>query len=135
MPPSVPFGSAKADDNRFRIARNPGNSPELLSHLAWNGGFASVPREVTFDAFIKAYGTLDYELSDSAVLEPGLEKTAIFGKLNLDGLLEPTHAALQLVSGEWTSKLGKLDWMRLRGGCMERQCFIWLAAALTSSRP
>jgi hypothetical protein len=71
-----------------------------------------VPREVTFDAFIKAYGTLDYELCDSAVLEPGLEKTAIFGNLNLDGLLEPTHAALQPVSGEWTSKLGKLEDIR-----------------------
>ena len=68
-----------------------------------------VPREVTFDAFIRAYKTLGYEVTDNNTLEPGLEKIAIFGKLNLDGLLEPTHAALQLASGEWTSKLGKLE--------------------------
>jgi len=73
---------------------------------------AGVPREVTFDAFIKAYRTLGYELCDSGLLEPGREKIAIFGNLNPDGLLEPTHAALQLVSGEWTSKLGKLEDIR-----------------------
>jgi hypothetical protein len=73
---------------------------------------AGVPREVTFDAFIKAYRTLGYEVCDSAVLEQGVEKIAIFGKLNADGLLEPTHAALQLASGEWTSKLGKLEDVR-----------------------
>lgn len=83
--------------------------PVLGPEAYWPPG---VPIEVTFDAFIQAYGTLGYEVTDNNKLEPGLEKIAIFGRLNPEGLLEPTHAALQLASGEWTSKLGKLEDIR-----------------------
>jgi hypothetical protein len=73
---------------------------------------AGVPREVTFNAFLAAYRTLRYEVCTNASLEPGLEKIAIFGQLNVAGLLEPTHAALQFESGEWTSKLGPFEDVR-----------------------
>ena len=36
-----------------------------------------------------------------------LKKIAIFGMKESDGSVSPTHAARQLESGEWTSKLGK----------------------------
>jgi hypothetical protein len=73
---------------------------------------AGVPREVTFNAFLAAYRTLGYEVCANALLEAGLEKIAIFGQLNAAGLLEPTHAALQLDSGDWTSKLGPFEDVR-----------------------
>jgi len=71
-----------------------------------------VPREVTFNAFLAAYRTLGYEVCADASLEEGREKIAIYGQLNADGLLEPTHAALQLESGQWTSKLGNFEDIR-----------------------
>jgi hypothetical protein len=74
---------------------------------------ANVPRVVTMDAFVKAYETLGYQLCYDNSLEVGLEKVAIFGKTNpADGSVFPTHAALQLESGEWTSKLGPLEDVR-----------------------
>ncbi|HEY6350039.1 MAG TPA: hypothetical protein VI636_11580, partial [Candidatus Angelobacter sp.] len=38
-----------------------------------------------------------------------LEKIAVFGHKAQDGTVTPTHAALQLESGEWTSKLGPFE--------------------------
>lgn len=72
----------------------------------------SIPREVTFNAFLAAYRTLGYEVCADASLQQGTEKIAVFGQLNADGLLEPTHAALQLESGLWTSKLGPFEDVR-----------------------
>ncbi len=62
-----------------------------------------VPRELTLDAFIKAYQTLGYEPCNSRELEPGFEKIAIY---TYNG--EPQHAARQQIDGMWKSKLG--DW-------------------------
>ncbi len=67
-----------------------------------------VPRTVTRGAFIKAYKTLGYEPCLDGSLEPGLEKVAIFG-VGQPGLEVPTHAALQLRDGKWTSKLGPFE--------------------------
>lgn len=62
------------------------------------------------DAFIQAYATLGYKLCYDNSLEAGLQKIAIFGKTNPgDGSIVPTHAALQLESGKWTSKMGPLE--------------------------
>jgi hypothetical protein len=72
----------------------------------WPSG---VPREVTVDAFIKAYETLGYKLCLDSSLREGIEKLAIFGMELSDGTKVPTHAALQLQSGEWTSKLGNRE--------------------------
>lgn len=68
------------------------------------------PRVVTMEAFVKAYETLGYKICYDNSLEPRLEKVAIYGKTNpAEGTLIPTHAARQLESGEWTSKLGPFE--------------------------
>lgn len=61
--------------------------------------------DVTISAFIEAYQTLGYELCSRYELEAGFEKIAIYA--TNDG--EPTHAARQLPSGKWTSKLGRWE--------------------------
>jgi hypothetical protein len=66
-------------------------------------------REESIDAFIEAYRTLGYEPCIGGLLEEGIEKIAIFGTQNRDGSSNPTHAALQLESGKWTSKLGPFE--------------------------
>jgi hypothetical protein len=66
-----------------------------------------VPRSETVEAFIQAYRTLGYEICDSPALEPGVEKIAIYVNNRVDR--EPTHAARQLPSGKWTSKLGRAE--------------------------
>lgn len=71
-----------------------------------------VPREVTIDAFMRAYSTLGYILCFNESLEEGLEKIALYGTANPDGSVIPTHAALQLESGKWTSKLGPFEDVR-----------------------
>jgi hypothetical protein len=48
---------------------------------------------------------LGFELSDNDKLERGYEKIAIYA----DAGGVPTHAARQLDSGKWTSKLGRLE--------------------------
>ena len=71
-----------------------------------------VSREETMQAFVEAFESLGYRLCPNGSLEVGLEKIAIFGKKNAepDGPAAiPTHAALQLNSGEWTSKLGAFE--------------------------
>src|ERR1043165_9521665 len=68
----------------------------------WPPGLA---RENTLTAFIRMFENLGYESCESRELEPGYEKVAIYVGANDT----PTHAARQLSSGFWTSKLGKLD--------------------------
>lgn len=60
------------------------------------------PRAVTLEAFIRAFRSRGYEVCENGELEPAIEKVAIYA---LHG--EPTHAARQLPSGMWTSKLGR----------------------------
>lgn len=61
-----------------------------------------VPREPTVEAFVQAFATLGYEPCDSDGVEEGVERVALYAYANG----EPTHAARQLPSGRWTSKLG-----------------------------
>ncbi|MFB2892084.1 hypothetical protein ACE1CI_03960 [Aerosakkonemataceae cyanobacterium BLCC-F50] len=61
------------------------------------------PRIESLESFIEAFKTLGYEICDNGDLEVGYEKVAIYTD---EG--EPTHMALQLDTGEWTSKCG--DW-------------------------
>lgn len=58
----------------------------------------------TLESWIAVYEHLGYVCCDSRELEPEHEKVALFVK---DG--EPTHAARQLDSGYWTSKMGKAE--------------------------
>ena len=71
----------------------------------------SVSRKVTVEAFIAAYTTRRYRLCYDGSLQDGIEKVALFGK-DQGGTIVPTHAALQLESGEWTSKLGPFEDVR-----------------------
>ena len=79
--------------------------PDPLGIGYWPPG---VPRSVTTQVFLAAYGTFGFKLCFDGVLEPGVEKLALFGKGSA-GNEVPTHAALQLESGEWTSKLGRFE--------------------------
>jgi hypothetical protein len=63
---------------------------------------AEVPREETIECFVLAFELQGYKLCDNAELEPSFEKVILY--IDCDGL--PTHAARQLPSGAWTSKLG-----------------------------
>ena len=64
----------------------------------------SVPVEETIDAFAMAFATLGYAPTLDEDLEPGFEKVALFASGGA-----PTHAARQLASGRWTSKLGRSE--------------------------
>jgi hypothetical protein len=62
---------------------------------------ANIKNEETIGAFIELFASIRYCCCDNQSLEPGYEKVAIYV---LDGI--PTHAARQLPTGKWTSKLG-----------------------------
>ena len=64
-----------------------------------------IPRTETLQSFIKAYEILGYTLCDNATSEEGFEKIVIY----VDSNGTPTHAARQLNSEYWTSKLGNLE--------------------------
>jgi hypothetical protein len=65
---------------------------------------AGVDRAETVSAFRDAFATLGYVLYDHDQLEEGYEKVALFALLGA-----PKHAARQLRSGRWTSKLGPME--------------------------
>jgi hypothetical protein len=68
-----------------------------------------VPRQETVGAFFQAYGTLGYKPCFSCELEYGVEKIAIYAIRDADGTETPTHAAIQLTNGRWSSKLGDFE--------------------------
>ena len=67
-----------------------------------------IPREETVAAFVAAFGTRGYSPCAGGSVDPLAEKVAIFAK-SMGGLIVPTHAALQLPTGLWTSKMGPLE--------------------------
>src|SRR5947209_13616660 len=75
-----------------------GNPPRVY----WPAG---VPREETLAAIEAAFAALGYTVCEHAEVEPGFDKVALFA--SAAGF--PTHAARQLPSGRWTSKLGQLE--------------------------
>ena len=62
-----------------------------------------IPRENTLTRFIEAFQTLGYEPCADAELESDFEKIALYA--DADGI--PTHAARQVETGAWTSKLDR----------------------------
>jgi len=62
------------------------------------------PTDLSLEGVMQTYGLLGFEACESANLETGFQKIAIFA----DAQGAPTHAARQLPDGQWTSKLG--DW-------------------------
>jgi hypothetical protein len=73
--------------------------PDAEGAFFWPAGVA---RAATLDACRDAFITLGYAVCDDDHLEPGFEKVALFALVGA-----PKHAARQLPSGRWTSKLGK----------------------------
>jgi len=76
--------------------------PDVFGDYYWP---PDAPRVETMEAFVVAYGLLGYKPCETADLEPGYEKIALYR----DSQDQPTHAARQLPSGKWTSKLGQLE--------------------------
>lgn len=72
--------------------------PDAAGEDIWPAGFA---RAETVEAFRDAFASLGYVACDDDQVEPGYEKVALFA---LAGV--PKHAARQLPSGRWVSKLG-----------------------------
>lgn len=65
----------------------------------------NLSRAVTVEAFVALYNSLGYEECDTDTMEVGYEKIALYANKNN----EPTHAARQLSTGKWTSKLGRAE--------------------------
>jgi len=63
-----------------------------------------VPMDTTLVAFIEAFRTIGYETCQDGSLESGLVKIALYARGS-----SITHAARQLPSGHWTSKLGEKE--------------------------
>jgi hypothetical protein len=64
-----------------------------------------VPKDDSVQSWIRVFEIHGYEPCPGDEPEQGIEKIAIYGKSNGDA----THVARQLPTGEWTSKLGKLE--------------------------
>ena len=64
-----------------------------------------IPGELNMENLTAVYKLLGYSVCESREVEAGVEKIAIYAEA--DGM--PTHAARQLSSGKWTSKLGELE--------------------------
>ena len=62
------------------------------------------PQLTTIDVLIRAFKVLGYTECQDSLLEEGYEKVAIYGEQG-----DYTHAARQLGTGKWTSKLGQLE--------------------------
>src|SRR5271157_1970901 len=99
--------------NRYNcIAWAAGNNTQWWWPLPLAGGSnywpPGVPRRETMDAFIRLYEALGFVLCTDGSLEPGIEKVALFA-VEVGTELKPTHAARQLESGQWTSKVGPFE--------------------------
>ena len=78
---------------------------QWLSQRGPEYAYIFVPLQDIGRAFVAAFGTLGYAPCSGADLEPGFERVAIYA----DSRGTPKHAARQLPSGFWTSKLGSLQ--------------------------
>ena len=68
----------------------------------------SAQRGGTLPDFVDAYSKLGYAPCSNGALVAGVEKIGIFAKPSGAGLT-PTHAAVQLENGKWSSKLGPCE--------------------------
>ena len=76
--------------------------PDSQDICFWPDG---IPRLYTLEVYMKAFETLGFAQCKDGDYEAGFEKVAIY--ISPDG--KPTHAARQLSSGSWTSKLGNSE--------------------------
>ena len=90
-----------------------------------------VPRQVTLEAFVEAYRHMGYIRCGSAELEPGFDKIAVF----IDATSRPTHAARQLPTGTWTSKLGRSEDIEHELSALEGTQYGSVAVIMTRPHP
>ena len=64
-----------------------------------------LPNTFPLDSLTEVFQDLGYSICDSSASEAGFEKVAIY----VDERGQPTHTARQLPTGQWTSKLGRLE--------------------------
>ena len=76
--------------------------PDAASQFFWPAG---ITRDLTLPAFEELFAAHGYVVCQLDALEPGFEKIAVFATPDH----RPQHAARQLASGRWTSKLGMLE--------------------------
>lgn len=74
-------------------------SPEDFELYYWPEG---APRDWSVDAWTAAFAAVGFEPCGGTELEPNYVRIAIYGRAG-----NALHAARQLPSGRWTSKLGK----------------------------
>ncbi|MCI0364369.1 MAG: hypothetical protein L0219_10830 [Phycisphaerales bacterium] len=73
--------------------------------MHWPGQFSDDPDDFGINVLVELFKAHDYQDCGMNIeLEPGLEKVALFA----DSFYY-THAARQLPTGPWTSKLGKAE--------------------------
>lgn len=75
--------------------------PSTEPYFYWH---PNVSTEETIEAFVSFFQQYGYVICENSNLEKDFSKIALFAKDNT-----PTHAALQLPNGLWTSKLGILE--------------------------
>lgn len=73
--------------------------PDAWGSYYWPVG---LPREVTIENFIAAFGTEGFQVCEHRNVELGYQKVALYADKG-----KPTHMARQLPNGKWTSKLGE----------------------------
>ncbi len=86
-------------------------------------------REISIPAFVAACVTLRYTICPDEFLEVGFERIALFA----DSQGTPTHAARQLPTGRWTSKLGQSEDIEHELRALEGQ--VYGAAVVFLKRP
>jgi len=90
------------------------------------------PRQYTLKAYADAYTTLGYQPCPSGDFELGFQKIVLF----TDNRGIPTHAARQLESGKWTSKLGPdVDIEHATPAALSGQCYGLPALFMRRARP
>lgn len=93
---------AAGDDGKWWEPVPGFGSGPILGGNYWPQG---VPREYTLESYERAFRRQGYRRCASTDLKPEWEKVALY----VDGTGIPSHAALQLPSGRWTSKMGFLE--------------------------
>ena len=88
-------------------------------------------RDNTLANFVQMFESMGYESCDSEKLEPEFEKIAIYTGNND----RPTHAARQLDSGLWTSKLGALEDIEHNLAGLEGEAYGTIAHIMRRRRP
>lgn len=99
--------------------------PDAAGEDIWSAGIA---RAESVEAFQDAFATVGYVVCDNDQMEPGYEKIALF---SLAGM--PKHAARQLASGRWVSKLGPSE--DIEHGLQDLTGLVYGSVVLVMKRP